>query len=114
MGMVDWGSFTPITGSTIKGVDGLRGNASRAYSMARTLGGDVNQVIGGGRRVMFAWLGETPASMSIGRDLSVNEDLDLLQQFVPEMKMLRNHETPTPQSQQIEVLAKFTMSSISE
>lgn len=109
MGMVDWGSFTPLPGTAVKGAPGLSGTASRAYSMARTLGGDVNQVTGGGRRIMFAWLGGTPASMSVGRDLSVNKDLQLLQQFVPEMKILRLHETDAPTSQQIEVIAKFTV-----
>lgn len=74
--------------------------------MARTLGGDVNQVTGGGRRVMFAWLGQTPASMSIGRDLSVNDDYELLQQFIPEMKTLRLQETDAG-GQQVEVFAQF-------
>jgi len=96
------------------GAPGLSGTASRAYSMARTLGGDSDQVTGGGRRIMFAWLGGTPASMSIGRDLSVNSDLELLQQFVPEMKMLRNHETDSPVSQQVEVIAKFDVPGGSE
>jgi len=109
MGMVDWGSFTPIAGARVKGVNGLRGDASRAYSMARTLGGDVNQVIGGGRRIMFAWLGGfSGASMSIGRDLSVNSDYELLQQFVPEMKILRRHETGFG-GQQVEIYAKFVI-----
>merc|ERR1712048_33485 len=62
MGMIDWGSFTPIDGQFVKGTRGLRGNASRGFSMARTLGGDTDQVTGGGRRVMIGWTGDLPTS----------------------------------------------------
>merc|ERR1711957_84590 len=58
---------------------------------------------------MFAWLGGfSGASMSIGRDLSVNSDYELLQQFVPEMKILRRHETGLG-GQQVEIYAKFVI-----
>jgi len=46
--------------------------------------------------------------MSIGRDLSVNSDYELLQQFVPEMKILRRHETGSG-GQQVEIYAKFVI-----
>merc|ERR1711957_373501 len=58
---------------------------------------------------MFAWLGGfSGASMSIGRDLSVNSDYELLQQFVPEMKILRRHETGFG-GQPVEIYAKFVI-----
>lgn len=72
MGLYDWGG---------------------ALSMARTLGGDANQVAVAGRKVLVGWLGygggKDTAMQSLGRDLSLSKDYELLQQFVPELKMLR-------------------------
>ena len=60
-----------------------------SLTMARTLGSDPNQVAKNGRRVLVGWIGGTPASQSLGRDLTLSADYELLQQFVPELKALR-------------------------
>lgn len=59
--------------------------------MARTLGADPNQVATNGRRVLIGWIGGFwgPVSQSLVRGLSLSSDYELLQQFVPELKMLR-------------------------
>ena len=74
-----------------------------SLSMARTLGSDPNQVAKKGRRVLVGWVGPltgsptgfvgTPASQSLSRDLSLSENYELLQQFVPEYQSLRQPET---------------------
>ena len=91
--------------------------------MARTLGSDPNQVAKNGRRVLVGWIGGTPASQSLSRDLSLSENYELLQQFVPEYQMLRQsgtfEQTTTQEtsaaeivhstgSLQMEVVATFT------
>jgi hypothetical protein len=65
-------------------------------TMARTLGGDPNQVATNGRRVLIGWIGEfgfnwhsSAPCQSLARDLSLSPDYELLQQFVPELKVLR-------------------------
>lgn len=58
-------------------------------TMARTLGSDSNQVALNGRRVLVGWIGGTPASQSLARDLTLSSDYELLQAFVPELQMLR-------------------------
>lgn len=58
-------------------------------TMARTLGSDPNQVALNGRRVLVGWIGGTPASQSLARDLSLSSEYELLQAFVPELQMLR-------------------------
>lgn len=66
--------------------------------MARTLGSESNQVAVPGRRVMIGWISECHgggchdpfASQSLPRDLSLSSDYELLQQFVPELKVLRD------------------------
>ena len=66
-----------------------------ALTMARTLGGDPNQVATNGRRVLIGWIGQfgfswpSTAAQSLARDLSLSPDYELLQQFVPELKVLR-------------------------
>lgn len=62
-------------------------------TMARTLGSDPNQVLMNGRKVLIGWIGGTPASQSLARDLSLSKDYELLQQFVPELAMLRQDQT---------------------
>ena len=88
-----------------------------SLTMARTLGGDVNQVVGGGRKVLIGWIGGgSPASQSLARDLSLSNDYELLQQFVPELKSLRiagsKRETSsglaTNGSLQMEIYATFS------
>jgi sucrose-6-phosphate hydrolase SacC (GH32 family) len=69
-----------------------------SLTMAHTLGSDPNQVAVNGRRVLLGWIGSAsrdiyrPASQSLARDLTLSADYELLQQFVPELKVLR---TPT-------------------
>jgi sucrose-6-phosphate hydrolase SacC (GH32 family) len=101
-----------------------------SLTMARTLGSDSNQVALNGRRVLLGWIGGgSPASQSLARDLSLSTDYELLQAFVPELRVLRmpsshtSHEfdgdasaadTRHPSavriggSQQLEVVASFT------
>jgi sucrose-6-phosphate hydrolase SacC (GH32 family) len=90
-----------------------------SLTMARTLGSDPNQVALNGRRVLVGWIGGSkPASQSLPRDLTLSQDYDLLQQFVPELQSLRaDHQdvadlwnTLLPGSMQLEVLASFTFS----
>ena len=66
-----------------------------SLTMAKTLGSDPNQVAANGRRVLLGWISSQsrdiyrPASQSLPRDLTLSADYELLQQFVPELKMLR-------------------------
>jgi hypothetical protein len=70
-----------------------------ALTMARTLGGDPDQVALSGRRVLIGWIGAfqwkwpSPSAQSLARDLSLSPDYELLQQFVSELKMLRLPDT---------------------
>ena len=77
-----------------------------SLTMARTLGADPNQVATNGRRVLVGWIGGTPASQSLARDLTLSSDYELLQQFVPELQGLRLPAS-APASQQVEVVASF-------
>lgn len=86
-------------------------------TMARTLGSDSNQVAPNGRRVLVGWIGGSTASQSLARDLTLSQDYELLQQFVPELKVLRKTDTyslhtdwnkPFEGSMQLEVVASFT------
>ena len=95
-------------------------------TMARTLGGDPNQVAVAGRKVLVGWIQAPgwrppgwplvqPASQSLGRDLSLSAGHELLQQFVPELASLRGKHARTtelhvvkPASMQLEVVATFT------
>ena len=101
-----------------------------SLTMARTLGSDPNQVAKNGRRVLLGWIGGSPASQSLARDLTLSADHELLQAFVPELKVLRVLATHTHHafngraeptaaaqhpaavqitgSQQLEVLATFS------
>ena len=105
VGMIDWGSFAPVDGSS-RGLAGLRGTHSRGQSMCRTLGGDANQVAVKGRRVMVCWMGgpggaeprhpgwPTQALQSLSREISLSSESELLQQFVPEYRALRTTVLP--------------------
>lgn len=68
-------------------------------TMARTLGSDPNQVAKNGRRVLVGWIQDDPrdqdvaASQSLARDLTLSAGYELLQQFVPELQMLRQPTT---------------------
>jgi hypothetical protein len=87
-GMVDWGGFVPTGSGT--GVGSLA-SVEGQFMMARTLSTHPNQVTVGGRRVMIAWIGGmSGAAQSLPRDMSLDPGgAGLLQQFVPELKMLR-------------------------
>ena len=106
-GMVDWGAYTLNGNASAIGIDALIGGRSRGYSMARTLGGQPNQVATQGRRVMVAWVGTSPAAQSLPRDLSLNAKGELLQAFVPELQQLRNSSSLA--SSQLELLARYTL-----
>lgn len=115
-GMVDWGAFTFADGShggvppaNATGIQLLWGMASRAFSMARTLGSEeADQVNKPGRRVLIGWIGppdwqvqvvgqEGLGSMqSLPRELSLAPDKSLLQTFVPELQMLRRQHLVGP------------------
>jgi hypothetical protein len=96
--------------------------------MARTLGSDSNQVTKDGRRVLVGWMGGTPASQSLARDLSLGttnggKDQVLLQQFVPELSVLRTkgsrknlHDgtsTTAAGSLRMEIVATFSFDAVS-
>ena len=106
-----------------------------AMTMARTLGSDHNQVAKNGRRVLVGWVQDDPrdknvaASQSLSRDLSLSAEYELLQQFVPEYKILRQpatfEQTPvraqggislvtahSAGSLQIEIVATFTFTAM--
>ena len=51
-----------------------------SLTMARTLGADSDQVAKNGRRVLLGWVGGTPASQSLARDLTLSAEYELLQQ----------------------------------
>jgi len=76
-------------------------------TMARTLGSDPNQVSKRGRRVLIGWFNGSPSLQSLARDLSLSPGYELLQQFVPELKMLRQRWTAS--SFQYEVFAQFSI-----
>jgi hypothetical protein len=103
MGMLDWGAFSPNNASS-RGLMGLSASQSRGQSMCRTLGSEGgNQVARLGRRVVVCWLGlansyteehldpfKTILNMQgLPRDISLSPETELLQQFVPELKRLR-------------------------
>ena len=135
-GMMDWGSFYLNESSTATyGVEMLSGNASHGWSMARVVGTETNNyVTENGRKVIFAWVaidgndglaGGHGNALSLPRDLSMDKELRLLQQFAPELKVLRESDnthllivddaaraagaqSSDVTGQQIEVFAKFT------
>ena len=77
--------------------------------MARTLGSDANQVATEGRKILVGWIGGgQAASQSLGRELSLSSDYELLQQFVPELKCLRKDLGTT--GLQTELTANFQLS----
>jgi len=122
-GMVDWGAFYERSDAgAYHGVSRLLGNASRGFSMARTLGADDDYVIATGRRVLVGWVGPSPekshSAQSLPRDLELAQDSSLLQQFSPELKRLRaaemnmlNERSVEADSPFFEVVARFTASS---
>ena len=79
-----------------------------SLTMARTLGGDANQVVNSGRKILLGWIGGgSPASQSLPRELSLSNDYELLQRFVPELEQLRIEDEDDTGSLQIEILAIF-------
>jgi hypothetical protein len=84
------GNFTPYWNN--KGAVGMY-DYGGALSMARTLGGDPNQVAVAGRKILVGWLGyaggKDTAMQSLGRELTLSAGYELLQQFIPELQVLR-------------------------
>jgi hypothetical protein len=114
-GMIDWGTFSPVPGTSEQGIAALRDNGYGPYKMARTLSpSSSNQVRDPGRKILSAWLdgGGMGQGNSLPRDLSLDSTTgELLQQFSPELKALRTG-TGSPagiRSQQIEIFALFTV-----
>ena len=98
MGMLDWGAFTPNLDSKpgAYGVKALLGGQARTFAMSRTLGGEPNQVAVSGRRLVVAWLPGLRgghAAQSLVRDITLGNgthgEVELLQQFAPELTQLR-------------------------
>ncbi|EDQ91676.1 uncharacterized protein MONBRDRAFT_5591 [Monosiga brevicollis MX1] len=117
VGMLDWGAFClNVSGTDKPGLVGLallRGDCSRGFSMARTLGaGASNQVLLPGRRVLVGWVGLTPAAQSLPRDLTLGPGFEVLQQFVPELEALRTPAIVSPV--QLEVVATLTVPAMSQ
>jgi len=116
-GMVDWGAFTSNPNNNLRGRAGLVATGNGPYRMMRTISIDPNQVARRGRKVAFAWLQPTQvtASQALARDLTLDPlGTGLLQQFVPELQVLRlpgpTFPTTTVFSQQIEVFTQCTIS----
>ena len=112
--MIDWGSFSPIADSSNQGVAALNSNGYGPYKMARTLSpSSSNQVTEPGRKIISAWLdgGSYGQANSLPRDLSLDpQSGDLLQQFSPELMVLRTGaSSPEIRSQQIEIVALFSL-----
>ena len=61
--------------------------------MARTLGGDPNQVVKPGRRTLTAWGRASHTFQTLLQDITLGKgsagEVVLMQQFIPELKMLR-------------------------
>ena len=102
------GSFKPLWSAP--GAVGYYDYGS--LTMARTLGSASNQVAENGRRVLVGWIGGTPASQSLARDLTLSSTYELLQKFVPELQSLRLSKG-TNTSSQVEIIADFWMKDLS-
>ena len=126
LNMLDWGGFGLNLSKTDSiGVEALRGDIGRGFAMARPFGSDPNQVTVPGRRVIVGWhVNDNGANaVSLTRELTLSDDLQLLQQFVPEYESLRipqtyartvagdgeprGHLRSPVTGQQIEVVARF-------
>jgi hypothetical protein len=112
IGMLDWGAFAPSNGAAgAKGTKALNGKLSRGLSMARTLGGDPNQVAKPGRRTLVGWGSASYTFQTLLQDLTLGGMATapfLQQQFIPELQMLREGSTGLATSQQFEVVARIT------
>jgi len=92
IGAFDYSSFTPNGKSGKIGFEAISDNKGLVWGMARTLGGDPNQVETPNQRIVIhAWQKgpDTASAMSLGRDLSLDKKGFLLQQYVPELSILR-------------------------
>ena len=121
IGMLDYGAFTRNGRPGAKGIGALRGNLSqRAFSMAKTLGGEsANQVAKPGRRRLVAWGstfhqgGGAYTFQTLLQDLTLapgkgpGENVVLQQAFIPELQMLRQGK-PIDRSQQFELVATIS------
>eukprot|EP00299_Pterocystis_sp_00344_P013836 c6820_g1_i1.p1 GENE.c6820_g1_i1~~c6820_g1_i1.p1 ORF type:complete len:642 (-),score=131.63 c6820_g1_i1:877-2802(-) len=90
VGAVDYGGFAPYLRAGMKGLDAISDTEGMVFGMSRTFGArDPNHVNVNGRRVLVGWLQGHVALMSLPRDLSLDSNGNLLQQFVPEFAALR-------------------------
>ena len=109
IGMLDWGAFAPngLAGAT--GVKALKGGQRAGLMMARTLGGDPNQVAKPGRRTMVGWGAAAYTFQTLLQDITLGKAggaVVLKQQFIPELQMLRlGPPHSVASSQQFEVVA---------
>ena len=78
--------------------------------MARTLGGDPNQVVKPGRRTLTAWGRASHTFQTLLQDITLGKgsagEVVLMQQFIPELQILRSADkSALASSQQFEVVA---------
>jgi hypothetical protein len=86
-------------------------------SMARTLGGDSNQVAKPGRRTLVGWGSAAYTFQTLLQDITLAGTPDapfLKQSFIPELSMLRESAGTPETSQQFEVLATLSKPSVGE
>ena len=99
IGVVDWNAFVPLGDGGV-GVSGIRHIVGRAwrFGVARTLGGDTNQVaakVPNQRHVLIGRvIGRGGRSLqSLPQDPSIGLDGELQQRLVPELPALRRKDT---------------------
>ena len=110
IGMLDWAAFKPNNVSGAKGTMALAGGQTPGLLMARTLGGEPNQVATPGRRTLTAWGRASHTFQTLLQDITLGKgsagEVVLLQQFIPELQMLRSADkSALASSQQFEVVA---------
>ena len=114
IGMLDWGAFAPNGVTGAKGLKALKGGQRAGLSMARTLGGDPNQVATAGRRTLVGSGAATYTFQTLLQDITLRkgaagEAVVLNQQFIPELQMLRmDDRSAVATSQQFEVVAAIS------
>lgn len=113
-GMLDWSDFYSLDNG-LPGIAGLAAYGGTGnYMMARTLSTHPNQVAVQGRRILTAWINyPLPAVQALPRDLTLAADgSGLLQQFVPELQILRNSSVGSHHRLQIDLSAGITADSL--
>jgi hypothetical protein len=112
--MLDWSAFAPNSAPGAKGVNALKAvtGGSPGMFVARTLGGEPNQVATPGRRTLVGY-GISPAYnfQTLLQDITMGGTSAapfLKQSFIPELATLRESATATATGQQFEVVATLT------